>query len=167
MPLCTESDVSDLLSVEGVVEASTDGDDGDGSNQTAVSNAIERAESILKQYIAGRYDTTALSSNTWAKWACALIAAVQLFRRRGNPLNAGLTESWDELKDHLERIREGSAEVPDGKPRIEPGLTMSNLRFDGRYVTQKARVQTVVSSGEQQSEKTRRTDINDLVNLNL
>lgn len=166
MPLCTVEDIADLISLDGVIQASTDGDDGDSVNDPAVDNAIERGEQILKQYISGRYDTASLTTNKWAKWACALIAAVQLFRRRGNPLAPGLQESWDELKEQLELIRDGVGEVPDGQPRIEPGIAMSNLRYDARYPTQKMRAQTAISAGQQDSTKPRRTDPLDSIIMN-
>lgn len=163
MALCTVAELIDLFSLEGVIQASNDGDEGDAPNTSRVDNAIERAEQILKQYIAGRYNTDDLTSNTWAKWSCALIAVVQLFRRRGNPIPAGLEENWKELLDQLEMIRDGKAEVPDGQPRIEPGLVMSNIRFDARFPTQKIRAQTTISSGQQESSKIRRTDPRDVL----
>jgi len=158
MSLCTIAEVEDVLSDHGV-RLATDDERGESMfDSTKTSNAIERAEQKIYQYVALRYSTADLVGNTWAKWACAVFAAVQLMRRRGGTVPPGLMDEYQEYLDYLTQVKDGQSEIPGLSQANEPGLTMSNLVVDQRFRSAKTRVVRSVSAGENSSLKPRRTD---------
>lgn len=162
MAFCSQVDIEDILSSEGVLHATSDLGTSATADKTMVANAIERATVRIKQFIGRKYDASELSrTNAWIKWAAATIAAVMLMRRRGGGVPPGLQESYDEISEYLKEISKGIQEIPDAVPVREPGVTMTNLAVDMRYYTAKIRERVVISAGERQSAKPRRPDIRD------
>lgn len=155
MALCTQADVVDVLSTEGVDDESRDRL---VAASTVVSNAIERAGEQIKQYTFDRYATAALEGNAWAKWCCAVFAARILCQRGGDAVPTGVETQYAEFVEHLRRVAAGVASIPDATVRSQGGMTMSNQRVDDRYHTAKLRTQTRVSTGPKSSALTRDTE---------
>lgn len=158
MAFCSSTDIADILSDDGMLAATDDSREELLADATRVSNAIERAEQRIKQFVGRKYSDVQLDGNTWVKWACATIAAFELMRRRGNTPPDGLRESYDEIVGHLKNVSANASEIPDAIPRQEPGVAMTNLRYDPRYPVSKIRAVTQISAGNQNSVKPRRRD---------
>lgn len=161
MAYCNQDDIEDILSEAGVSYSSADV--GDGPDTDVVNNTIERAESLVKQALRKKYDTSTITraNNTWVKWCTATYAAVSLMRRRGNSVPDGLWVMYQEYKETLAAVKAGTEDIPDLDPRYEPGLTMSNHHISHWPRSAKSRVITSTSVGQQDSQKPRKRDLRD------
>lgn len=152
---CTSDEVESVLSENGVLWAVDDDRSGTTSAGESgfIDDALERATVIINQYVAMIYSLPSLLTNTWTKWACAVLAAQKLCRRHGNGSPDGLTLDCEEVFAFLELVRKGQAVIPaDGEADALPlatnaGLVMSNLRIDQRFPTAKVRVVQRISTG--------------------
>ncbi len=134
------------MSANGVSVSTNDSQGNSVSDATIVANAIERGQSKLSQYLTQKYDTSLItSSNVWIKWAAATFAAVEIMRRKGGVVSAGLQEIYEEYLSILNDVKNGPGLIPDLLPRTTPGMAVSNLMIDNRYPRAKVRVVGTIS----------------------
>lgn len=167
MALCTQADVEDILSVEGVLLATDD--ERAGSTVTSnVTNAIARATARFNAKVYKFYTLTALTGNEFARWCAAYMSISQLFIRRANMLPASIQEEIAGWMEHLDKVEAGTAEIPGATRRFEQtGMSMSNLRYDMRYAVAKARVEHTISTGPTDSRVARRFDRRSYLDFDL
>ncbi|MCC7422540.1 MAG: DUF1320 family protein [Planctomycetaceae bacterium] len=159
MAYCTITEVQDILSSEGVVQATNDDGAQSAAQSTMVTNAIARATAKMNQYLTKKYDpATIISANDWIKWCCATFAARELMMRRGGVAPTGVQIAYDDYLKWLEEVANGTADIPGLTPRFQPGMTMSNMTIDHRFPVGKVRSVPVISVGSSSSEVPRHTD---------
>lgn len=142
---CTQAEIEDLLSATGVSVSTNDNMDNAVSDALIVSNAIERGQSRLGQYLIGKYDTDIItSSNVWVKWANAAFAAIEIMRRKGGVVPLGLQEIYEEYIDILKDVKDGTGLIPGLVLRTSPGISVANITLDNYYNRAKIRkVETI------------------------
>ena len=134
MPLawCTQADVEDVLSQEGVVWASDDDRDGI-MTEANVTNAIARARIHIMQYIGTKYASDAIAVTEWGQWVGAKRAVYELMTRRNEGVPASLQMWWEELLAFLERVAAGTMQIPDAEALQNfGGIAVSNVTHDMR-----------------------------------
>ncbi|MEM4360038.1 MAG: phage protein Gp36 family protein [Candidatus Bilamarchaeaceae archaeon] len=170
---CSSADVEAVFSLNGVTWSVDDDFSGEAetvnyqgrNEQQYVYDAIERATVKINQYVAKLYDLSSLVGNTWTRWACAILAARSLARRKGNPAPDGLVADAEEVLEFLEQVYQGRAVIPpDGESdarllSTNAGICMSNLNLDQRFPTAKVRVVQRISTGPSQSRLRRYYDL--------
>lgn len=168
MAICSIADVEDILSAEGVRQA-TDDDRTGGGDCDKVQNAIARATAFFMTKVYKFYAQSALEGNEFCRWCVAYMAIGQLFKRRGNYPPPAIQEEIEGWSEHLEKIEEGTAEIPGASRRYEQtGMSMSNLRYDQRYQVAKVRVESTISTGPRdQTKLPRRFDRRSYVDFEL
>jgi len=143
---CTQTEIEDLMSANGVSVSTNDSQGNSVSDATIVANAIERGQSKLAQYLTQKYDiSTITSANVWIKWAAATFAAVEIMRRKGGVVSAGLQEIYEEYLAILNDVKNGPGLIPDLLQRTTPGMAVSNMTIDNRYAKAKMRVVGTIS----------------------
>ncbi len=142
---CTQAEIEDLLSADGLGNSTNDGQTNAVSDADIVANAIERGQSKLSQYLASKYDvSTITSANVWVKWAAATFSAVEIMRRKGGVVPPGLQEIYEEYETILLDVKNGTGIIPDLAPRNTPGISISNIKIDNFYQQAKIRkVETI------------------------
>lgn len=129
MPLgtayCTIDDVQRILSVEGVNYRIDD-------DPSEYPDVIDEACREVDLYLLPHYSTTTLSGNNWVKYQSAIITAVLLCERRGNPVPRGVDRKYERLTERLERIGSGELHVPGAVRRRTdvPTLSAPRIRLD-------------------------------------
>ena len=162
-PYSTITDMESILGSQSIIQGTNDEDSATQAATAEVTNSINWADARIKGYVSLRYDVDVLTSAIdWLRWCSATFACVKMFRRRGNPLPPGLEDDYNEFTKLLIDIHDGKGEIPGATLKNEPGLVMSNLRFDPRFKYRKIRVEQGISAGEQKSEKPRSTDYVDM-----
>ena len=130
---CTIADVKDLLSDHGVLVAADDNEndlvDSSGTESTVYDNAIQRAAVKLNIALSNtKYTLAELSTIDWMKWCNAVMAAVTLRRRRGNPCPLSLLEEEKEYLETLKMIQTGQLDNIAGvAAAMDCGPAVSNL----------------------------------------
>ena len=77
-----------------------------------VNNIIERAESTVDLYLAGRY-TVPVTANGFIKDAALTAAEVELYARQAsNDMPKRVTARWEQIEKRLEAIQDGSSALP-------------------------------------------------------
>lgn len=146
---CTQGDVVNVLSTNGI--SSLLDDDGDGqvntTEQLRMTDAINRATETCNFYLYWKYDPTNLAtySNLVNQWASDLAAYV-LVRARGNPAPESLITSAQEAKDMMTEIMKGRATLPNVPMRRLQAPTWDNIRVDLTYRWKVIRVEQSTSS---------------------
>lgn len=104
---CSIDDVENILSEQGVTLRVDD------SPPTTNGNILDRASRRVDGYLLRRYREERLAESPWVQHATAVLAAVLLCGRRGNPIPSSLKAEWDEYKEELQRIRTENADLAD------------------------------------------------------
>ncbi len=117
---CTIAEVKDLLSDHGALLAADDDEDAavdaSGTESDVYENCIERAAVKMNMAVANtKYTLAELANNGWMKWCNAVMAAVTLRRRRGNPCPLSLLEEEKELLETLKLIQTGQLDNIGGQ----------------------------------------------------
>ena len=104
--------MKDLLSDHGALLAADDNEDAavgsSGTESDVYDNCIERAAVKLNMALCNtKYTLAELATNEWMKWCNAVMAAVTLRRRRGNPCPLSLLEEEREFLETLKMIQTG------------------------------------------------------------
>lgn len=151
MPLTLYCDSEDVRFVWSSFGMASRSDDRDASSSTAIVNdAIEKAVTDVNLYLFQTYTPAVIAQSTWVKWATAVLAAVALARRRGNPVPASLAADFDRYLENLKAIQTGVLALPgdDGlsAPRFDNTPCVSNLRVDSRF---RASVRRVTETSSQ------------------
>lgn len=156
---CTQVDIESLLSKSGVRVRTNDTGLDLATDTGLVDDCIARGSEKIDMSVAKRYDTSAIQSHRWVKWCCAVISAVFLCRRKGWPVPSSLSEEYGEYLEQLQEIRDGKLDIEGVPDRNISIPSMSNLRVDMRYRTQKMRMESIVSTGRPASKLVRHDDI--------
>jgi len=138
---CSKQDIYSVLSEQGVNWAADDNQTGyaDDDENTFITDCMERAQVRINQYIHTVYVLTSVPGNTWMKWCCAVLSAVQLLRRRGGTVPDSLTIEESEYIDFLKSVQINEALVPPDSSsdmillNQNAGMTMTNLHRDQRF----------------------------------
>lgn len=140
---CTQSDVEDFLSADGVESRLDDQDTGDQSSR--MTQAINWATERINLYCLARYAASDLA-NSWLvlEW-CGILAAHWLSCRRGNPAPGSIKDLVEQTYKDLEGIRSGEYQLPGVGLRTAAYPAWSNLRLDSLYALRKLRVERPIS----------------------
>lgn len=157
---CTENDVADRLSQEGIDLHTED------LPPTALGNAIERASADIELYLGLAYSATNLATSEIVNhWATAL-ATYYLVTRNGNQAPQSIYEQAMEIKDPdeglLVRVQQNKLSLP-GINRLHTNAPrMSNIRVPVkpwmRVRVERARSSTEAKNPELYKQKTDYTD---------
>ncbi len=124
---CTVTELQSLMS-DAFVTASVD-DDEDGVNDagedTLVDDAIEQGAVAMNAFLQQRYTLSELTSNDWAKWCNATLAAECITARRGNP--EMFVERAERYRGWLEDIADGKMPLPEASPTFDSRPTVSTF----------------------------------------
>lgn len=81
-----------------------------------INNIIDRAESTVDLYLAGRYSTP-VTATGFIKDAALTIAEVELYSRQPSAdLPKRVTARWEQIEKRLERIADGKDVLPGVTP---------------------------------------------------
>lgn len=120
---CSITDVQNRLSAEGVTLRTDD------SPPTSYGEVITEASTEIDEYCLHRYTAANLAVSDWVRFRASVIAAVLLCERRGNPVPRSLEKRYDKLMERLEKVREGTLNIPDLAMRKEEVPVLSNVRI--------------------------------------
>ena len=126
-PLCTQTDIENRLSVDGVAYRIDD-------DPTVIDSVIENAGSYISECCLLRYSATNLLASIWVKHRATDIAAYLVCERRGNPVPAGIARAFERLfpangsPGVMEKIRRGQRMIPDIPERRDAVPVLSNMR---------------------------------------
>lgn len=150
---CTAVHINDVLSDNGVRFRADDDQSGavaaSGTESTAVSNAIERSATRMNMALQHTaYTLSALASNEWCKWCNAILAAVQLCRRRGNQVPQSLLQEEQYYLETLGLLQRGVlGDIPGTHPSFETMPTVTNYTPEPWRAGMPVRRREVTSTG--------------------
>lgn len=119
---CTQNDITNRLSVDGVTYRTDD------DPPTDLGDVIVDACSQVDEYLFSQYDPIQLAQSDWVRSRAADIAAYLLCERRGNPVPPGIAAKFERTLERLERVRLGVICVPNLPMRKELAPVLSNVR---------------------------------------
>lgn len=122
LPYCTENDIINRLSLDGVTYRIDD------APPVSLGDVIIDASSQVDEYLFAQYDPNQLTGSDWARERAADIATFLLCERRGNPVPPGIAAKFERTMDKLERVRLGIICVPNLPMRKELAPVLSNVR---------------------------------------
>lgn len=146
---CTQQDVNNVLSVNGVDILLDDHGDGavNSVEQGRMTDAIARAAETCNFYLYWKYDPANLAAySNLTNQLAADLAAYVLARARGNAVPQSLITAATEAKDMLNKIMLGRATLPAVPMRRWQAPTWDNIRVDMRYHFKVIRVEQNTSS---------------------
>lgn len=159
---CDNDDIAAVMSEYGLRLASEDTGLTPLEDQVNIDDCRGRASQRIDMYLVKRYDLTTVGNHRWVRQTAAVFAAVCLNKRRGGTVPAELQREYDDLLAELREIRDGQMELDGVAPRAADTPSMSNVRVDMRYRTNKMRVENQISTGRPVSDVERRPDIDGL-----
>ncbi len=135
IPYCTQADVEDILSPDGVKLRLDDDRDENVSvvEQRRMTKSIARASEEVNKYCFQKYTAANLATSNWVNQATALLAACYLCRARGNQIPESLEEERDEIKEELEAIRAGQLRLPGVPLRRRLAPKLSQVRVSAHF----------------------------------
>jgi phage gp36-like protein len=165
MPLtlyADRDDVERIWSQYGVMARADDDDDLDDEDLNEEENvpfALSKGAADINVYLLQRYTVAVVQTSTWVRWVNALFAAVELARRRGNPVPQPLLDEYNRLLEILKAIASGEMPfVTDtglAPPEHDNTPFVSNLTVDTR--PRRAKIRRVdATSTMQQGDRTRK-----------
>lgn len=152
---CVRADVESIMSAVFVERRTDDDEDGFLSEIeiSYITDAIERAATVMNATLEMRYSLASLAGNDWCKWCNATIAAVSVAGRRGNNIPASLAAEYDGYRDSLKLIKNNKLKVPQVGERFGPSPMVSNMKIElGRTSGSPVRVDLARSTGPRGSE---------------
>ena len=144
--IISQSDIEGLMGTLGV-DWLTD----DGTQAGLIQTVIEAAEGWIFSKLAFKYPAATLAMSPVVKHATTYLAAYYLSERRGLPWH--YKEQVDELKEEIEDLRAGKAELTDDNGNQlsqdlgHDPISMQNQVVDERYA--KSRIRTVSETSTQ------------------
>lgn len=144
----TADDIKALLSDDGV-NLRLDDDNSGAINAAELTRlttyAINYATSKINDHAIPRYDAADLATSwTICEWA-TIIAARWLCARRMNPIPESLQALYDEVREELKALRDGSYTLGDISERVSSAPAWSNVRVSVHYRLRRIRVQRPIS----------------------
>lgn len=143
---CQQSDIEDVLSVDGLSLRLDDNNDGavDATEQGRVTRSIYYATSRLGMYLS-RYNAADLQqSQVVTEWA-AIFATRWLCNRRGNGVPSGIQEAYDEAMLEIKEVQAGRMDLMEVAAREVPWFAWSNCRVSAAYRLRRIRVERPIS----------------------
>lgn len=166
----TQTQVEQIWSQYGVTVRIDDNADGDvvDSGETATMTAfLGKATTDVNIYLLQRYTVAVCAASTWVSWVTAVFAAVELARRRGEPVPPALQAEYERLLALLEKIAAGLMDLVGDEglvnPQFDVGATVSNLTVDGRHRRAKIRRIPSTSTTAQQDGTRKQHDAHDSI----
>jgi hypothetical protein len=125
---CTSADVVSRLSQAGVDSRTDD----DPAAPAFLNDCTDRASATVDEHCLVHYSAANLGASRWVNKVCTDLAAVEVCRRRGNPVPAALEKEAERVLARLELVRKGLLEIPEvGKKKSEaPVLSNVRVRLD-------------------------------------
>lgn len=129
---CTSAHVLFVLGESGMAARVDDDESGVASveEEAHITTAISWAASDINQAVGKQYKLSEVTANTMLQMANAYLAAERLCQRRGNEPPPMLTEQCDKIRERLNEIKYGRAQLPEQNDSFETYPTVSN--FDVR-----------------------------------
>lgn len=146
--IISQSDIEGLMGTLGV-DWLTD----DGTQSELIQTVIEAAEGWIFSKLAFKYPAATLAMSPVVKHATTYLASYYLSERRGLPWH--YKEQVDELKEEIEDLRAGKAELTDDSGNQlsqdlgHDPISMQNQVVDERYAM--SRIRTVGETSSQTS----------------
>jgi phage gp36-like protein len=121
-PYCTQADLTNRLSADGVAYRTDDVPPG------VLGDVLAEAATVIDEYCRLGYDPTNLAQSDWVTKRATDIAAFMLCQRRGNPVPPGVAQKYERTLERLELVRLGRLSIPDAPGRRNQVPVLSNLR---------------------------------------
>lgn len=141
---CTKADIQRLFSTCGVASYADHHDATDPVD--VVEDCILQASEELEMYLRGKFEPASLAQSGLVTRWCTTMACYFLTLRRGNEPPQSLIDEFNRITGVLEKILSGTATLPGVAQRAGQQMTMSNLRVNRRFATQKIRAIADTSS---------------------
>lgn len=127
---CDRDDIASIISELGVIASIDDSMDGVESvnDELQVTKAIERAALKINQHVRQQYKLLDVANNTWLTYANAVLAAYDLRKRRGNPVEGSINDEYQEVQTVLNDVRWGRQQLPDQAPSFDYTPTTSSMQ---------------------------------------
>ena len=158
MVYCTSSEIESLLGAETLAAFIDDDESGAASaGETAyIADMIELAASEMDSYLCVRYNLADLSSsNTWLKWANAILAARNITRRRLSPM-APIEDQAQRILADLAEIRQGIKPIPNQAESFDGLPSVTNFVVERATYPGKIRVNPQESTRDAPPDELRR-----------
>ena len=147
---CINSDVEDVMSTHGVTAYIDDDESGSrsGAETAYLTSAVERAAAMwVNPRVLMRYKASDLSGNGYLKWANAVIGALEVCRRRNNPIPISLASDAERIELQLQQIQRGQLNVPEQAESFEQIPVVTNYDVERWHQATPTRVQIEESTG--------------------
>lgn len=133
---CTRPDVDAIWSEFGVTARLDDNIDG-SADAGIFDLVLDKCATDINLYLMQRYPVATLQASPWVRWCCAVFAARDLARRRGNPVPPPLQAEYERYLEACKAIAANQLILPGvnglSLPQFDDLPSVSNLTIDGRY----------------------------------
>jgi len=145
---CTEQDLYNRLSSEGVLSLLDDDNDGqvDQLEQSALADVLSDASETIAFYTWMKYDPGLLTASAWVNRRAVDLAAWILFQRRGLTPPASVQHKAEQAQKWLEDIADGPRLIPAAPLRRRLAPVWSNTRVDVGFTFKCVRVEPQTSA---------------------
>jgi hypothetical protein len=150
---CSETDIEELLSVDGKVGCADD--DADGSiypsnpvttgEQRFITRAINWGTEKVNWFCLTKYSAEVLASSNLVNQYAVIFAAYWLSCRRGNPPPGSFDSLYKEAIEDLKGVHSGDFQIPELGTRDAQWPVWSHVRVDCLYALRKNRVERPLS----------------------
>lgn len=145
---CTQADVEDYLSAEGVDLRLDDDNDSlvsAGELARLTARGLNVATARVKLYLQPVYDDADLATS-WVvnEWA-TVVAARWLCGRRGNPVPGSVAKAYEEIIQEMQAVKARKLQLPDVGTRNPDWPAWSNVNVNWNYRFSKVRVEKNIS----------------------
>ena len=145
---CQQSDVEQILSINGVSLRLDDDNNGaiSAAEQNRMTDCINAATETCRYYLYSKYTDAILATSNFVNRACAWLAAYELCATRGNPAPDSIIDEAERWEEKLKAICDNGKRVPGLPYRMSQAIRYDNTRLNPRYNFRVIRVERNTSS---------------------